>query len=87
MSEKNGVNIAGKMYSIVGKEDKAYIQKIAAYVDEKMTMLMAKNSELTTERAAVLAAINITDELFKAEDNANNLRAQVGELISREKNN
>ncbi|MCL2740477.1 MAG: cell division protein ZapA [Oscillospiraceae bacterium] len=82
MNEKKAVNIAGKMYSIIGSNDREYIKKIAGFVDEKMTELMDNNRELSTERAAVLAAINITADLFKAEENANNLRAQVGQLIS-----
>ena len=85
MKEKISVNIAGKMYSIIGNENKEYINKIASYVDEKIATLIDNNSELTTERAAVLAALNIADDLFKSEENVDNLREQVGRLISSSK--
>ena len=82
MGKKTEVTIAGKKYAIVGNDDKKYIEKIAEHVDKKMNELMKGNTELTQERAAVLAAINIADEYFKAEETAGNLRAEVGELIA-----
>ena len=38
---------------------------IADYVDQKMSKLAEMNPYLSTSKVAVLAALNITDELFK----------------------
>ena len=81
MKQKTEVTIAGKRYSIVGDEKPDYIHKIAKYVDDKMSVLGDQNKELTQERAAVLAAINIADEYFKAEENADSLRKQIVEMM------
>jgi len=81
MKQKTEVTIAGKRYSIVGDEKADYIKKIAQYVDDKMAELMNQNNELTQDGAAVLTAINIADEYFKAEENADSLRKQIVELM------
>jgi len=81
MKQKTEVTIAGKRYTIVGEEKADYIQKIAKYVDDKMTELINQNNELTQDRAAVLTAINIADEYFKAEENADSLRGQIVEMM------
>ena len=81
MKQKTEVTIVGKRYSIIAEEKKEYVMKVAEYVDKKMRELSDKNPELTQERAAVLAAINIADEYFKAEENADSLRGQIVELM------
>ncbi|MEJ2721442.1 MAG: cell division protein ZapA [bacterium] len=59
------VHIFGHEYKIKGYADKSYIEKIAKYVDDKMKEV-AEGAALTSqERMAVLAALNIADELFQ----------------------
>ena len=66
--QKNGkrtkVNIFGTEYRIRGTEEAEYIRKAAMYVDAKMREV-AVSSSLSTTQVAVLAALNIVDELFK----------------------
>ena len=59
------VHIFGQEYKIRGFEDKSYVEEVASYVDEKMRELAEGSSSLTPERLAVLAALNIADELFQ----------------------
>ena len=66
---KNGkrtiVNIFGTEYPIRGTEDAEYIRRVAMYVDAKMREVAVSSSLLSTTQVAVLAALNIVDELFK----------------------
>lgn len=57
------VQIFGQMYSIAGDLDPAYVQQLALYVDEKMRMIAKSTSTVDTQKAAVLAALAIADEL------------------------
>jgi cell division protein ZapA len=59
------VQIMGREYKIKGFADKDYIIKVAQYVDGKMREL-SKNSNLPShDKIAILAALNIADELFQ----------------------
>lgn len=59
------VEIFGENYVLKGPESTEYIQKLAHYVDKKVRQLVAHNSHLGKERASLLAALNIADELMK----------------------
>lgn len=62
------VTIFGQTYKVRAEDDGPYIEEIARFVDTKMKALAAE-SPGTSEplRLAVLAALNIADELFKLE--------------------
>jgi cell division protein ZapA len=74
------VEIHGQRYPIRSTLDAAYVAQLATYVDEKMRA--AAESTPTTDglRLAVLAALNVADELFRCR--AVN-RARSGELAER----
>jgi cell division protein ZapA len=59
------VNIFGEDYPIKGDADASYIKQVAGYVDLKMKEVSEKVSNKLPLRVAVLAAMHITDELFK----------------------
>jgi len=59
------VEILGREYKIRGAADPAYIQEVARYVDGKLREVSQVASGPATDRAAILAAINIADELFQ----------------------
>jgi len=63
MPSPTKVQIFGQTYSIAGDLDPAYVQKLAAYVDEKMRVISDATSTVDTQKAAVLAALSIADEL------------------------
>ncbi len=60
------VNIYGTEYPIRGVADEEYIRKVAEYVDNKMREIDKKVAVKSALKIAILAALNITDELFKA---------------------
>ncbi len=59
------VNIYGTEYPIKGTTDVEYIKKVARYVDSKMREVNKNISIDSSLKVAILAALNITDELFK----------------------
>jgi len=59
------VNINGEDYYIKGTASEDYIKRVAKYVDKKMYELEQKYTNLSRTKLAVLAAINIADELFR----------------------
>ena len=58
------VEIFDQKFIIKSDEDKDYILKLAEYVDAKMREVNSKRQLSTPRKVAVLAALNITHELF-----------------------
>lgn len=59
------VQIFGAEYSIKGETDVEYMQKIAGYIDQKMHEVQKNTTTKSALKVAVLAALNIADELFR----------------------
>ncbi|MDH7578407.1 MAG: cell division protein ZapA [Bacillota bacterium] len=67
------VKIYGEEYVIKGYAQPEYIEGIAAYVDKKMRLIGQKNPHLAVSKVAVLAALNIADELTKLQEDYDSL--------------
>ena len=67
MDRKNlvQVQIIGHSYTIRGEADQEYILGVAAYVDRKMREITEKLPVASLSKVAILASLNIADELFK----------------------
>ena len=59
------VEIRGHRYPIRTELDPAYVTRLAAYVDEKMRVAAESMPAGDSTRLAVIAALNIADELFR----------------------
>ena len=59
------VTIFGHSYTIRGESDQAYVLEVAAYVDRKMKEITGRLPVAPLAKVAVLASLNIADELFK----------------------
>ncbi len=59
------VNIYGTEYPVKGSTDPDYIKEVAKYVDTKMKEINKNISIDSSLKVAILAALNITDELFR----------------------
>jgi cell division protein ZapA len=66
MSRGVKVQIYGQSYTIVGDLEEAYVLQLAAYVDAKMQAITGMTSTVDTQKAAVLAALAIADELHSS---------------------
>ena len=76
MANRITMTICGQEYTLVADENSTYMERVGTAVNEKMTELM-ENSHVSRSDAAVLTAINLVDELFKAQVTMENLRQQV----------
>jgi cell division protein ZapA len=78
------VEIHGQQYPIRSTLDPAYVAELAAYVDEKMRQASRETPGSDTLKVAVLAALNIADEYFRARDEQqqghDQLATRAGEL-------
>ena len=62
------IEIFGKEYNIRGEADPQYIQRVAAYVDRKMREINEKLPLPSLSQVAILASLNIADELLRERD-------------------
>ena len=58
------IQIYGENYTLKAGSDPSYMKKVAAFVDEKMREISSGGKAVTTDKVAMLAALNIADELF-----------------------
>lgn len=75
MENKITFSICGTEYTLRAEENPAYMQKVAMLVDRKMNEMMSGG--LSRMDAAVLTALNMTDEMLKQRSNTENLRSQL----------
>ncbi len=59
------VKIMGDEYTIKGTASRESMQKASRYVDQLMRDIVGKNGHMSRQKAAVLAAINLADELLR----------------------
>ena len=88
MSEQDSlvpVVIMGQTYKVRAEEDVAYIEELARFVDTKMRSIADATGTAESLKVAILAALNIADELFKAEEREKTsdeeLAGRVHELV------
>lgn len=79
MNEKTTIEakILGKYYTITADEPEEYIYKICSKVDKMVSDILSKNPRKGAEMSAILTAINVTDDLMKAEKRIDNLQRQI----------
>ncbi len=63
------VVILGRDYKIRTTESEEFVREVAAFVDGMMNRISSKMSTGTTSQIAVLAALNIAEELFRERRN------------------
>jgi cell division protein ZapA len=73
------VVIQGQRYPIRSALDPSYVADLAAYVDEKMRTAAEAGAAQDSLRLAVLAALNIADEVFRCRDLADRQLRAVDE--------
>lgn len=60
------VEIHGQRYAVRSDLDQAYIAELAAYLDQKMRLAADELSSADSLRVAIIAALNLADELYRA---------------------
>lgn len=84
-SDKNvlKVRIYGAEYSIRGQADANYIKAIAEYLDSKMREVDKSVRVDSSLKVAILASLNIADELFRERKEKEELRTQLEDKIKK----
>jgi cell division protein ZapA len=77
------VQIFGHNYTIRGDADQTYILDVAAYVDRKMREITEKLPVASLSKVAILASLNIADELFKERAKHEGQTAQLEQRAAR----
>ena len=80
MSNRVTVTVDGRSYTLIAAEEEAYVQKVAAYVDNQVKAVI-QGSKVSSVDAATLAAINVADQYFKEMAASENLRRQLKEYL------
>ena len=73
------VEIRGQRYPIRSDLDAQYVNGLATYVDEKIRAASETSPSGDSLRLAVIAALNIADELFRCQDVQNARRGALAE--------
>jgi len=87
--EKRGsvtqVEIFGQTYSVRADGDSSYIHDLARFVDSRMKEVADRTATVDTTKIAILAALNISDDLHQKErqrrDNPADAIARAERLI------
>lgn len=79
MSEKRSVTvrIAGEEYAIRATAEPEYTRRCARYVDDRIAEIRNRSGLVETHKAAILAALSISDEFLQAQDELERLRKEV----------
>jgi len=73
------VEISGQRYPIRSTLEPEYVARLATYVDEKMRAAADSTPTGDSLRRAVLAALNIADELFRCRDTTESRDGRLAE--------
>ncbi len=79
MSDRTAVTvrIAGEEHAIRSSAPPEYTRRCARLVDERITEIRRRSTLVEGHRAAILAALSITDELYQAREELRRLRDDV----------
>lgn len=74
------VSILGEEYTIRTEASAEHTRQVAEHVDRIIRRVLASGSVVETHKAAILAALQITDELFRAKSDAEQVADSMRDL-------
>jgi len=77
------VEIAGQQFPIRSTLDEKYVAALATYVEQKMAVAATTAPTTDTLGLAMLVALNIADELFRARDQQSSARGELNDRALR----
>lgn len=75
------VEIFGNVYHVRGEQDREYLQKLAAVVDGKMREISDHVPVVDSGKIAILAALNLADELLQCNNQQDEERVEIMEKV------
>lgn len=82
-SGKFQVEIFGNTYTLSGEGEKQYVRDLARFVDDRMVEISQSSPGLSLSRIAILAALNIADDYFQANEQNKSVSGQLDEITRR----
>lgn len=73
------LTINSRQYTVVAEESAEYIEALGNHINEKVSAVISKGTNVMGERPLVLAALNICDEYFKMNEAGCNVNDQLKE--------
>jgi len=77
--QKITVTVAGKNYTLVSNDPPAFVKRVAAFVDRRLSETETVTN-LPSGQAAVLTCLNLAEDLLRAQDENTLLRKQMEQL-------
>ena len=77
------LKIWDKYYFLKVDEDEEYTKKIAEYLSNEMKEIAKYASNEPYEKIAVIAALNITDKLFKEKEKNKEIESKLNNLLNK----
>jgi cell division protein ZapA len=77
------VEILGQRFPIRSTLDEAYVQDLASYVDERMRAAEDATPGADALRVALVAALNLADEVFRNRGHGSGLLVELAERADR----
>jgi len=77
------VSVANQRLSLKTEAKPKYVKELASFVDAKLKEAKRSGRTVTTQSIALLAAMNIADELYQLRDSHESLKRQVREKSRR----
>ena len=75
--QKVKVNICGRSYTLSTEESEEYVTQLAARLDARINRFMDENPGTSLLSAAVMTALELSDDASRNEDDADNFRGQL----------
>jgi len=76
------VEIFGAVYHVRGDKNPEYLRELAEVVDARMRDISQQVTTIDTAKIAILAALNVTDELFQCRKQQEGDRVEIKEKVS-----
>ncbi len=80
MDSKNyaEVLIDGEIYTLEGQEEEAYLQRVASYINEKISLMKKQKGYTKQSRdyQVTMVELNIADDYFKSQERVHQLEEQ-----------
>ena len=82
MKKKFEVKIYDESHSVVSDRPEAEVKEIAAFVDAQLRSTMKAMKHPRLDKAAIVTALNIADELFARKKKGETERADIDKKLS-----
>ena len=76
------VEIFGAVYHVRGEQNSEHLRDLAAFVDRRMQDVAQQVTTVDTAKIAILAALNIAEELHEARQRQEGERVEIEEKVT-----